>query len=193
MGSTCAGPDPLELTQWHQQGAALAEADDLGGHRLAVTVGPYEAHLADLRLQPGGLDDQADQVAHAPVAAGEVGAGERAGGAGEERAAHGDGSRRRATWWPAVACGWRGLMARAPRAAELRLNHLAGALQLGVDRCVDLALQRAHDRATAPDAAVGLDVAVLDAPDLSLHLGDRGADGLEVGGVDEHGRHGGGR
>ncbi len=77
---------------------------------------------------------------------------------------------------------------RALRAAKLRLDDLAGALQLGIDRGVNLALERAHDRTTAPHAAVGLNVAVVDAPDLSFHFGDRGADGLEVGGIDQH-RH----
>ncbi len=72
-------------------------------------------------------------------------------------------------------------------AAELRLNDLAGALQLSVDRGVHLALQGAHDRAAAPHAAIGLDVAMLDAADLCLDFGDRRADGLEVGRVDEHG------
>ncbi len=91
-----AGPDPLELAEWHQQGAALAKADDLCGHCLTVTVGANEAHLADLGLQPGGLDDQPDEVVYTSVAAGEVGSGERGGGAIEEVTAHGGAPRRRA-------------------------------------------------------------------------------------------------
>ena len=55
-----AGADALELAEGHQQRAALAKADDLGGNRLAPTVGSDEAHLTDLGLQTGGLDDQPD-------------------------------------------------------------------------------------------------------------------------------------
>ncbi len=91
-----AGADALQLAEGHQQGAAFAKADDLGRHRLAVTVGPDEAHLADLGLQPGGLDDQPDQVVHAPVAASQIGAGQCAGGALEELTAHRGPPRRRA-------------------------------------------------------------------------------------------------
>ena len=65
------------------------------------------------------------------------------------------------------------LTAEGLLAAELGLDDLAGALELGLDGGVDLALERAHDRAAAPDAAVGLDVAVLDAAGLGLQLGDR--------------------
>ena len=60
---------------------AVAEADDLGGdvarrRRPAAIV----ADLADLGLEAGGLDDEADEVADAAVAAVQVGLVERVGG-----------------------------------------------------------------------------------------------------------------
>ena len=65
-----ARADARGLAQRHQQRAAGAEADDLGGHGRAAAAGLDRAHLADLGLEAGGLDDQADQVddaAGAPV------------------------------------------------------------------------------------------------------------------------------
>src|SRR3954470_3112515 len=70
--------------------------------------------------------------------------------------------------------------------AELLLEDLAGAGQLGVQRGVDLALEGAHDRAAAADAPLGLDLAVLDAAELGDQRRRRGADELEVVGVDQH-------
>ena len=49
-----------------------------------------------------------------------------------------------------------------PRRAR-RLDDLARALELGLDARVDVAVRRAHDGAAAADAALGLDLAVLDA------------------------------
>ncbi len=71
-------------------------------------------------------------------------------------------------------------------AAELGADDLAGALELGLDGDVDLAFEGADDGAAAADAAVGLDLAELDAAGAGLELGDGGAYDLEVGGVDEH-------
>ena len=61
---------PDGFAERHQQRAAGAEADDFGGHGVAAAAGLDRAHLADLGLEAGGLDDQADQVDHttgAPV------------------------------------------------------------------------------------------------------------------------------
>ena len=66
------GPYAVQLAERHQQRAAVAEPDDLGHNGGAVAVRSDEAHLADLRLQAGRLDDQADQVADVSVAAGEI-------------------------------------------------------------------------------------------------------------------------
>ena len=66
----------MQLAQRHEQRAALAEADHLGRHRGAAAAGGDLAHLADLGLQAGGLDDQSDEVADAPVAAMQIGAGD---------------------------------------------------------------------------------------------------------------------
>jgi hypothetical protein len=62
-----AGTDPVQLAERHQKRAPVPEADDLGRHRGAVAIGADEADLADLGLQAGGLDDQADQVADEAV------------------------------------------------------------------------------------------------------------------------------
>ena len=71
----------------------------------------------------------------------------RGGGAGRRRAAR----RRRASQRP-----------RSRRAQRGR-DDLAGALELGLDAGVDVALGRAHDGAAAADAPLRLDLAVLDA------------------------------
>jgi len=76
-GHARPGPDAGRVAQRHQQRPARAEADDLGGHGGAAAPGLDRAHLADLGLQPGGLDDQADQVAHPPVPPVEVGVADR--------------------------------------------------------------------------------------------------------------------
>ena len=62
----------MELAERHQQRAAVAKADDLGGDRRAVATRADLADLADLGLQAGRFDDQADQVAHAPMTARQV-------------------------------------------------------------------------------------------------------------------------
>src|ERR1700753_865002 len=59
------------------------------------------------------------------------------------------------------------LGASAPR-AQLGDDDLAGASQLGLERGVDLALVGARQDATATDAAVRLDVEVLDPAQLGL-------------------------
>ena len=64
----------MELAERHQQRAAAAEADDLGGNLRPVATLADHADLADLDLHPGGLDDQPDQVADATDAARKVGA-----------------------------------------------------------------------------------------------------------------------
>ena len=135
-----------------------AEADDLGGHRRRGRGRWRSAHLADLGLEAGGLDDQADQVADAAVAAVQVGARD---GVAEA------------------------LQRRDSAIGELVLEHLAGARELGLERRVDLALGRAHDGAAAGDAALGLHLAVLDAAELAHEPPDGVAHELEVVGVDE--------
>src|SRR3954471_5665717 len=70
---------------------------------------------------------------------------------------------------------------------EFIFEHLAGALQLGLQGGVDLALGGAHDGAPAGHAALALDLEVLDAAELGEDLGEALADDLEVGGVDQDG------
>ena len=67
------------------------------------------------------------------------------------------------------------------------LERLADAVELGLDRCVDLTLGGANDRAATADAALGLDLAVLDPAELGDQLRRRLAHQLEVVGVHEHG------
>ena len=62
-GDDVAGADAVQLAERHEQRAALAEADHLGRHRSAAAAGGDLAHLADLGLEAGGLDDQPDEVA----------------------------------------------------------------------------------------------------------------------------------
>ena len=76
-GHARARADAGRLAERHQERAAGAEADDLGGHGRAAAAGLDRAHLADLGLEAGGLDDQADQVDHAAVAAVQVGVAHR--------------------------------------------------------------------------------------------------------------------
>ena len=68
---------PVGLAERHQQRAAGAEADDLGGHGGAAAAGLDRAHLADLGLEAGGLDDQTDQVDDAAGAAVQIGVADR--------------------------------------------------------------------------------------------------------------------
>ena len=119
------------------------------GHGGAVAVGADEADLADLGLQAGGLDDQADQVADEAVAAGEIGLARSPRGPRQQRARAG------------ASLTW-----RARRPASSAQRDLAGALQLRLHARVDLALGGAHDRASRPHALVGLQVAQLDAAAL---------------------------
>ena len=110
------------------------------------------ADLADLGLQAGRLDDQPDQVHDAAVAAVQVGARDGAAAASRQRA-------------------------RATRAQPSAMRssssmHLARTRELGGQRRVDLALDRADDRAAARDAALGLHVAVLDAAELGDQRSD---------------------
>ena len=72
-GHARARADARRVAQRHQQRAAGAEADDLGGHGGAAAAGLDRAHLADLGLEAGGLDDQPDQVDDAAGAAVQVG------------------------------------------------------------------------------------------------------------------------
>src|SRR3954471_2669705 len=71
--------------------------------------------------------------------------------------------------------------------AQLLLEHLAGAGQLGGQGGVDLALDRADDRPATPHAALGLHVAVLDAAELGHQALGGAAHEVEVVGVDEDG------
>ena len=64
-GHARARADARGVAERHQQRAAGAEADDLGGHGRTPAAGLDRAHLADLGLEAGGFDDQADQVDHA--------------------------------------------------------------------------------------------------------------------------------
>ena len=112
------------------------------------------ADLADLGLQPGGLDDQADQVRDAAVAAVQVGAAD--GLAPGARCA-----RRRAT--------------PASSGAELMLEHLARALRAWSRACASTSPSSV--RTMAPprgDAALGLHLAVLDAAELGDEARRRG-------------------
>ena len=138
-GHARARADARGVAERHQQRAAGAEADDLGGHGGAPAAGLDRADLADLGLEAGGLDDQADQVAHAAVAAVQVGVAEGGGGPVQRD---------------------RGSRARP---AQRGLDDLARALELRLDAGVDVAVGRAHDGAAAADAPLGLDLAVLDA------------------------------
>ncbi len=56
------GADPAHVAERHQQRAAVAEADHLGGHGRAVAPAGDRAQLAHLGPQAGGLDDEADQI-----------------------------------------------------------------------------------------------------------------------------------
>src|SRR4051794_29240902 len=76
---------------------------------------------------------------------------------------------------------------RRSAAAELIFEDLAGALELGLQGGVDLALGGAHDGAPAGYAALALDLEVLDAAKLGDDLGQALADDLEVGRVDQDG------
>ena len=157
-----ARADPGRVAERHQQRPAGAEADDLGGDRGAPAPGLDRADLADLGLETGRLDDQADQVAHAAVAAVQVGVAQRV-----DRGLHRGGEHQ--------------------AAAERGLDDLAGALELGVHARVDVAVRRAHDRAAARDAALGLDHAVLDPAERADEVAHRAAHELEILGMDEHG------
>ena len=139
------GPDPVQLAERHQQRAPAAEADDLGGDRRPPPLVADQADLADLDLEAGRLDDQSDQVADTAAAAREVGVLERVRGAGE-----------------------RGLSRAFGSPSQRGDDDLAGALELGLERRVDLAGLGAQDHAAARDAAVGLHVAVLDPAELGL-------------------------
>src|SRR4051812_46987752 len=70
--------------------------------------------------------------------------------------------------------------------AELIVEHLAGARELGLDRRVDLAVARTQHGAAAGDAAVGLRLEA--AAELLGQRAERGAHDVEVVGVHEH-RH----
>ena len=74
-GRMHAGPraDPVQLTERHEQRAPAAEAHDLARDRSTVAAVADHAHLADLHLHAGGLDDQPDQVGHLADATGKVG------------------------------------------------------------------------------------------------------------------------
>src|SRR4051794_11011357 len=74
---------------------------------------------------------------------------------------------------------------RTSPGTQLVLQALARPRELGLQRRVDLALDRADDRAAARDPALGLDVAVLDAAELGHQRVGGGADELEVLGVDQ--------
>ena len=149
------GPIPCELAERHQQRAAAAEADDLGGDLRPVATLADQAHLADLDLQPGGLDDQADQVADATA--------RRARSAARDRDA-------RASSAPVLdALGVIAVSSKRPHRRGARPRRSRG--RSGELRCrgrVDLARLGPHDRAAAADPAVGLDVEVLDPAELGL-------------------------
>jgi hypothetical protein len=69
---------------------------------------------------------------------------------------------------------------------ELFLDDLAGPLELGLERGVDLGLAGADHRAAASDAAVGLDLEVLDAAQLVDQRRCVLAGDVQVLGRDEH-------
>ena len=129
------GPMPVGVAERHQQRAAGAEADDLGGHGGAAAAGLDRAHLADLGLEAGGLGDQADQVDHAAVAAVQVGLAAR---------------RRAASSAESSALS---IAEHQPyRRCELQrgCDDLARALELGLDAGVDVAVGRAHEAPPRP-------------------------------------------
>jgi hypothetical protein len=82
-GHGIAGADAVHLAQRHQQRAARAEAHDLGEDRGGPAADLDLADLADLGLEAGGLDDEADQVGDAAAAAVQVGTEDRVDGAAE--------------------------------------------------------------------------------------------------------------
>ena len=162
-----ARADARGLAERHQQRAAGPEADDLGGHGGAAAAGLDRAHLTDLGLEAGGLGDQPDQVDHAAGAAVQVGLADREhrlvnhvvrSADRVERTLH---QRKHLRF---VSAGGRGTLGAAQRGGD----DFARALELGLDPRVDVADGRAHDRATAGDAALGLDLAVLDAAERAL-------------------------
>ncbi len=164
-GDPVAGPDAVHLAQRHQQGAPGPEADDLGRRRMAVATGGDVADLADLGLEAGRLDDQPDQVADAAVAHVQVAV------------------RTADVWLPsrsvtraAASAVLIVVLRLAVLARDALGDGLAGALQLGLQRGVDLALHGAHERPALGDAALGLHLAVLDAAELLDERG-RGARG----------------
>src|SRR4051812_36517505 len=71
--------------------------------------------------------------------------------------------------------------------AEGGLDDLSSPLELRLQARVDVALGRAHDRAAPADAALGLDLAVLDAAERGDEVAHRPADQLEVVRMDQHG------
>src|SRR3954453_9368267 len=71
-------------------------------------------------------------------------------------------------------------------AGELIIEDLAGALELGFQRGVDLAVGGTDHRTAARHAALGLDLPVPDATELGHERLQAGAHELEVLGVDEH-------
>ena len=75
----CSSPSGISSVRPSRKPTTSAGPDR--ARRRAAAVGADEAHLADLGLQAGGLDDQPDQVADEAVAPGEVGFADRLGGA----------------------------------------------------------------------------------------------------------------
>ena len=133
VGSTAfPGPIAAQLAERHQQRAAVAEADDLGGDRARGCGRTRRADLADSRAQAGGLDHEADQVRDAAR-----------GGRARSRAAAAP--RRRGRAAPSVMADG----ASASRTIS------AGAGELRVDAGVDLGLVGVDDAAAAVDAALG--------------------------------------
>src|SRR3954468_6355449 len=84
-----AGGDAAHVAERHEQRLAAAEADDLGGHVGAPPAGGDHADLADLGLEAGRLDGQADEVRDAAVAAVQIGLAQAVGRALEDAGAHG--------------------------------------------------------------------------------------------------------
>ena len=178
-----ARADARGLAQRHQQRAAGAEADDLGGHGGAAAAGLDRAHLTDLGLEAGGLGDQPDQVDHAAGAAVQVGLADRETASStmssEAPTASSALSISENIWGPyrPVADGTLG----AARARRRRLRSRARAWSRRARRRRRRACARC---ATASDAALGLDLAVLDAAERRLDLLHRPAHDLEIVRVD---------
>ena len=153
----------MELAERHQQRSSAAEPDDLSRDPRSATTVADHAHLADLDLEPGRFDDQADQVADAAATVREVGLLDRAGGARPPACSQ-------------LAFGCR---------PERRCDDLPRVLDLGVDRDIDLSGLGPQDHPAAIDPSVGLDVAVFDPAELALERFDRPTDHLKIGRVDE--------